>query len=276
MDSFGGFLDELRGQLVTCAEASAHEKRHAATGPRPRRRAWLLGALAALLLAGFALGVVLGRASRSSSPAGRSQGTAAFVLPPPAGSSPSAPAGQGAQAAPNPGYFLRDLAARAEDDVWVVGRLSVVDESTGNEAIHSLILRWDGSVWRQATAPDWGDVGAITVDSEGGVWAVASGGGSEQQSQRMLRWDGHEWTASPLPVGAGWIRDLVAVTPNDVWAVGERTGSLITRGKFSWNPEHVRLSIGTGRRGARWTRHKDRGAASSSPCRRRPPTTCGR
>src|SRR5665647_2106623 len=46
MDSFGGFLDELRGQLVTCAEASAHEKRHAATGPRPRRRAWLLGALA--------------------------------------------------------------------------------------------------------------------------------------------------------------------------------------------------------------------------------------
>ena len=241
MDSFGGFLDELRGQLVTCAEASAHEKRHAATGPRPRRRAWLLGALAALLLAGLALGVVLGRASRSSSPAGRSQGTAAFVLPPPAGSSPSAPAGQGAQAAPNPGYFLRDLAARAEDDVWAVGRLSVVDESTGNEAIHSLILRWDGSVWRQATAPDWGDVGAITVDSEGGVWAVASGGGSEQRDQCMLRWDDHEWTAYPLPAGAGWIRDLVAVTPNDVWAVGERTGSLFTRGKFSWNLEHVSI-----------------------------------
>src|SRR5450759_1765405 len=201
MDSFGGFLDELRGQLVTCAEASAHKKRRAATVPRPRRRAWLLGALAALLLAGLALGVVLGRASRSSTPAGRSQGTAAFVLPPRVGSSASAPPDQGAQAAPSPGYFLLDVAARAEDDVWAVGYLSVVDESTGNEAIHSLILRWDGSAWRQATAPDCGAVRAITVDSEGGVWAAAGGGGPEPRGQRMLRWDGHEWTAYPLPAG---------------------------------------------------------------------------
>jgi len=241
MDSFGGFLDELRGQLVTCAEASAHKKRRAATVSRPRRRAWLLGALAALLLAGLALGVVLGRASRSSTPAGRSQGTAAFVSPPRVGSSASAPPVQGAHPAPNPGYFLRDLAARGEDDVWAVGRLSVVDESTGNEAIHSLILHWDGSAWRQVTAPDWGDVRAITVDSEGGVWAVAGGGGTAQRGQRVLRWDGHEWTTYPLPVGAGWIRDLVAVTPSDVWAVGEREGERITRGKFSWNPEHVSI-----------------------------------
>jgi len=189
----------------------------------------------------LALAVVLGRASRSSTPAGRSQGTAAFVLPPRVGSSASAPPDQGAQAAPSPGYFLLDVAARAEDDVWAVGYLSVVDESTGNEAIHSLILRWDGSAWRQATAPDCGAVRAITVDSEGGVWAVAGGGGPEPRGQRMLRWDGHEWTAYPLPAGAGWIRDLVAVTPSDVWAVGERTDRLITRGNFSWNPEHVSI-----------------------------------
>jgi hypothetical protein len=241
MNSFNGFLDELRGQIVTCAEASAREKRRAATSPRSRRRAWLLGALAALLLAGLALGVVLGRTSHPSAPAGRNQGTAAFVLPRSAGNRPSASAEQGAKARPFPGYFLRDVVGCAEDDVWAVGYLSVVDESTGNEAIHSLIVHWDGGAWRQARAPDWGDVYAITVDSEGGAWAVAGGGVTAQRGQRILRWDRHKWTAYPLPAGAGWIRDLVAVAPNDVWAVGERTGSMITRGKFSWNPEHVSI-----------------------------------
>jgi len=238
MDSFDGFLDDLRGQLVTCAASCPERERRSVAGRR--RRARRLGAaLAVLLVAGLALGVVLGRAAHFRSPVGRSQGTAALVLPPAAGGPASAPADQRAGlAAPNPGYFLYDAAARGEDDVWAAGIRSVVDKTTGNEVVHSLILQWDGTAWKQAPAPDWGAVRAVSVDSAGGVWAAA---GFAPRGQRVLNWDGHVWTAYALPAEAGWIRDLVAIAPNDVWAVGELDGGAITRGITTWIQAYVTI-----------------------------------
>ena len=58
----------------------------------------------------------------------------------------------------------------------------------------------------------------------------------------MLHWDGHTWTDSVLPAGAGLMADVCAVAPDDVWAVGSKTDPMVTRGKYSWNPEHVRLA----------------------------------
>ena len=60
--------------------------------------------------------------------------------------------------------------------------------------------------------------------------------------QHMLRWDGRTWTDYVLPGGAGLIEDVLAVAPDDVWAVGSKTDPMITRGKYSWEPGHMGLA----------------------------------
>jgi len=132
-----------------------------------------------------------------------------------------------------------DVAARAEDDIWAVGFLTTIP--SGSVATSSVVLHWDGSAWRQVRAPEVGAVRAIAVDAEGGAWAVAWGSRSGT-SQHMLHWDGRAWTDHVLPPGAGLMADVYAISPDDVWAVGAKTDPMVTRGNYSWNPEHVRLS----------------------------------
>jgi len=238
VDDLSDFLAGLHCQLERCAAAAAsgEETRHSSV--------WRIAAYGMVCLAAAAvvLGIVFWPRDRGPIHTGRSGGTSAIVLAVPTGGQRALTDNARTRAGkvPNPGYVLLDAAARSEDDVWAAGFLSTVDASTGNESIHSVILHWDGHVWRQVSAPDVGAVRAIALDAQGGVWAVAWSPGQKPR-QHVLHWDGHEWSDLVLPVGAGLMSDLVAFSSDDVWAVGAKTGPLVTRGTYGWNPEHVRL-----------------------------------
>jgi len=247
MDDFGDFLAGLRGQIERCA-AEAHPERGKKVA-RPRSTMRLAAVVAACLAAAaIALALVVWSPGRGTAPTPRSGGTAAIMLAPATHSLSSssaqlrdrgelfAPAMAGP---PEPGYNLLDVTARAEDDIWAVGFLTTV--TPGSATTSSVVLHWDGSAWRQVRTPEVGGVRAIAVDAEGGAWALAWGSPPEAR-QHMLHWDGHAWTDSVLPAGAGLMADVCAVAPDDVWAVGSKTDPMVTRGKYSWNPEHVRLA----------------------------------
>lgn len=248
MDDFGEFLLGLRGQIERCAAEAAPERgKKTATRSRSTKRIAAVAA-AGLAAAAITLALVVWSPSPGTAPTARSESTAAIMLAPVTHSLSSssaqlpnrgelfAPAMAGP---PEPGYHLLDVAARAQDDIWAVGFLSTV--TSAGETIHSLVLHWDGSAWRQVRTPEVGAVRAIAVDAEGGAWAVAWGSRSEAR-QHMLHWDGHAWTDTVLPAGAGLMADVCAIAPDDVWAVGAKTDPMVTRGKYSWNPEHLRLS----------------------------------
>lgn len=242
MDDFSEFLLGLRGQIERCAAEAAPERgKETAARSRPTKRIAAV-VTACVATAAIALALVVWSPGRGTAPTGGSGGTAAIMLAPLPHSSAQlhspglfAPA----MSVPQPGYHLLDVAARAQDDIWAVGFLSTV--TSAGETIHSLVLHWDGSAWRQVRTPEVGAVRAIAVDAEGGAWAVAWGSRSEAR-QHMLHWDGHAWTDTVLPAGAGLMADVCAIAPDDVWAVGAKTDPMVTRGKYSWNPEHLRLS----------------------------------
>ena len=248
MDDFGDFLAGLRGQIERCAaEAAPGRGKETATRSRSNKRTAAVLA-ACLAAAAIALAVFVWYPGRGTVPTARSGSTAAIMLAPMTHSlsSSSAPLrdrgelfAPAALAAPEPGYHLLDVAARAQDDIWAVGFLSTV--TSAGETIHSLVLHWDGRAWRQVRTPEVGAVRTIAVDAEGGAWALAWGSRSEAR-QHMLHWDGHAWTDSILPADAGLMADVCAIAPDDVWAAGAKTDPMVTRGKYSWNPEHVRLS----------------------------------
>ncbi len=244
MDDFGDFLQGLRGQIERCAaEAAPVDGKKAAAVPRRMTR---IAALAAVGLAAAALvlALVVWSPGRGTAPPAAPVGTSALMLAPPPASLGASSAQLRARgliqgAMPDPGYHLLDVAAHAANDIWAVGFLTTV--TSGDEATSSVVLHWDGSAWRQVRTPEVGAVRSVTVDADGNAWAAAWGSGPTAR-QHMLRWDGRTWTDYVLPAGAGLMEDLLAVAPDDVWAVGSKTDPMVTRGKYSWNPEHVRLA----------------------------------
>lgn len=244
MDDFGTFLSGLRVQIERCAADAGAARRKRA---RPRARTTRIAALSAaagLAAAALVLALVVWSPGHGASPSPSSVGTSAVVLAPlPQSLGTSSPQlrdrGLVQGPVPDPGYHLLDVAARGPNDVWAVGFLTRV--TAGSATTSSLVLHWDGSSWRQVRTPEVGAVRAVAVEADGGAWATAWGMGPEAR-QHMLRWDGQAWSDYMLPARAGLMTDIVAIAPNDVWAVGSKTDPMVTRGKYSWNPEHVRLA----------------------------------
>jgi hypothetical protein len=84
-------------------------------------------------------------------------------------------------------------------------------------------LRWDGSRWRPAPAarrPVRGSflLYALSGTSERDLWAVGESGADAKPL--ILHWNGRRLRAVPAP-GANRLTDVVALTPQDAWAVGE-------------------------------------------------------
>ncbi len=119
-------------------------------------------------------------------------------------------------------------------DVWVVGKV-FTGYPTDNRP---LVLRWRDGSWDyvdtvtlqpQTVYPfaDRGgllyEVDALTPDD---IWAVglANGFGAGAISVPLaVHWDGSSWTEVDVPSVSNkthWLRDVVAISANDVWAVG--------------------------------------------------------
>jgi hypothetical protein len=244
MDDFGDFLQGLRGQIERCAaEAAPVDGKKAAAVPRRMTRIAALTAVG-LAAAMLVLALVVWSPGQGTAPPAAPLGTSALMLaplPPSLGASSVQLRARGLieGAMPDPGYHLLDVAAHAANDIWAVGFLTVA--TPGSATTSSLVLHWDGSAWRQVRTPRVRAVRAVTVDADGNAWAAAWGSGPTAR-QHMLRWDGRTWTDYVLPAGAGRMADVCAIASDDVWAVGAKTDPMVTRGRYSWNPERVRLA----------------------------------
>jgi hypothetical protein len=120
---------------------------------------------------------------------------------------------------PNPGTLdqrLIDVDATGPNDVWAVGETS----RSGNPAF---VLRWNGTQWTEV--PTAGNaLEAVSVLAPNDVWAL-QWGDSPANPFRVIRWNGTQWAVHdlPSPVSNGWwLEDLVAISSNEVWAVGGR------------------------------------------------------
>lgn len=104
----------------------------------------------------------------------------------------------------------------ASNDVWAVGSWG---PALGN--YHYLAMHWDGNNWNNFPMPSQltGNIGELTdvhMITSNDVWAL---GGLTTGGMVLIHWDGTSWTEVTPQVGGG---ALVARSPNDVLAVGER------------------------------------------------------
>ncbi|MGH2496591.1 MAG: hypothetical protein ACRDIV_17975, partial [Ktedonobacteraceae bacterium] len=116
------------------------------------------------------------------------------------------------------------LATVSARDVWVVGG------SFGSTSGQSLIAHWDGTSWSIVKSPDAQSIlSSMAVISSNNIWAVGdttgNGHGYGQVAQpRIEHWNGAQWKIvnSPgVPFYNSILSAVVAISPNDVWAVGE-------------------------------------------------------
>jgi hypothetical protein len=134
---------------------------------------------------------------------------------------------------PNPDSQLNELrgvAAISANDVWAVGYRG----GTRNETpLETLILRWDGTGWRQVASPNVpggaNELSAISAISSNDIWAV----GSVSGAPLAMHWDGNAWTVFPMQVTSGLsgerLTAVSATASNDVWAVGQGKGFFSNR-----------------------------------------------
>jgi hypothetical protein len=115
--------------------------------------------------------------------------------------------------------WLRDVAVVSDQDVWAAG-IAYIPEGGGGT--RSLLLHWDGTAWSIVPHPAGeadGDLQAVAVSAANDAWAV----GYDGNSGLIEHWDGSTWSVVPAedPGARYWhFFDVVAVTEEDVWAVG--------------------------------------------------------
>jgi PKD repeat protein len=114
------------------------------------------------------------------------------------------------------------VAATSPTNVWVVG-------STQALTVHTLILHWNGRIWRRVLSPNVAGrraasyFYAVAVTSRRDAWAV--GGSAIGHTATLIEhWNGKAWkiVPSPSPRRDFGVLDAVAArTAKDAWAVGD-------------------------------------------------------
>lgn len=160
---------------------------------------------------------------------------------------------------PNPDTQLNELhgvVALSANDAWAVGYRGGTHSET---PLETLILRWDGTSWRQVPSPNVpagaNQLSGITAISPNDIWAVGSAGGAPL----AMHWNGNAWSVIPIKGSSSSSSErLTAVSgtaSNDVWAVGQG------KGVFT-NQTFVKIRHWDG---SRWTERVCRAASASNP-----------
>ena len=108
-------------------------------------------------------------------------------------------------------------------NAWAVGR------GRGG----GLLLHWKGSAWSQVTLPDSAFTpasgNAISADSASDIWVVGNTVNATGASvPEALHYNGTTWTVVAVPEpsrSSGTLSAVTAVSPGNVWAVGEASGA---------------------------------------------------
>src|SRR5208282_4320267 len=127
---------------------------------------------------------------------------------------------------PNPAFpphyspQLFAMTATSANDIWAVGD---VDEA--GLLIAALFEHWDGTTWTVMTGGSGVPflLGA-SADATNDAWAVGYNEAIiDEDATLAMHWDGTRWNtvATPSPgQGNNQLNGVVALAPNDVWAVG--------------------------------------------------------
>ena len=139
---------------------------------------------------------------------------------------PAVPTCWSVVAAPDvPGYgaALRAIAGSSDNDLWAVGWF------LENNSRHNLTLHWNGVAWERVPVPDVANGGVnglygVAAIAPNDVWAVGYAVGSSYQTV-TLHWSGSAWQIVPSPNltrpgSYNALNAVVAISSNDVWAVG--------------------------------------------------------
>jgi hypothetical protein len=127
----------------------------------------------------------------------------------------------------NRSHRLEDVTMIATDDVWAVGYSRNL-----TELYKTLILHWDGSSWSITPSPNFPNAEnflyGVSGTSTDDVWAVGDAWDGVAWKQIFLHWDGSAWSQVDGPGGptacVGCSGDVLAMGPDDVWAVGSSIG----------------------------------------------------
>jgi hypothetical protein len=134
--------------------------------------------------------------------------------------------------APNPceftSTFLSGVTAFSRNDVWAVGHWKSAGQPCGDGFYRPLALHWDGSRWKnfpvQLATQSNSLFLAVAGTSSRDVWAV---GQADQPKPPFLpatlveHWNGSRWTVVNSPGSNIELTGVVALTPNNAWAVGQ-------------------------------------------------------
>jgi hypothetical protein len=119
------------------------------------------------------------------------------------------------------------ITAVSASDVWATGNYLYSEGIT-----RTIIEHWDGVAWTVVASPNVGVshniLVGVTAVSANDVWAVGYyQSGNTGTRTLIMQWDGSAWNAIASP-NAGpeynYLRDVVALSANDIWAVGHYLG----------------------------------------------------
>jgi hypothetical protein len=134
--------------------------------------------------------------------------------------------GGGWQALPSPTFTPEDhleaVDATGPNDAWAVGWGST--SPFGGTAV-GIALRWNGSSWGSVPIPQPSPIMLFGVAAlaPNNVWAVGHTYlGGPHWIPLILHWDGTAWTRATIPAfpSGGQLRDIVALSPTNIYAVG--------------------------------------------------------
>jgi len=111
---------------------------------------------------------------------------------------------------------LYGMTAVSSTDIWAVGSLLV-----DSEILAPLFEHWDGTSWKVTSGVFYGFPSAVSADASNDIWLVGCGNFSEH-------YNGTGWSMVPTPnVGSGpnCLSGVVALAPDNVWAVGYSTAT---------------------------------------------------
>jgi hypothetical protein len=134
-----------------------------------------------------------------------------------------------APASPNPSSttnVLAGVSATSASNAWAVGHYH--NNTTGDT--DTLVLRWNGTAWKQAAAPSpgpiWNFLYAVSATSATNAWAVGYyvNKAAIADDTLALHWDGTDWdqVATPNPSSSSnHLYGVWATSASNAWAVGQ-------------------------------------------------------
>lgn len=125
--------------------------------------------------------------------------------------------------------------APAADDLYVGGH-------------GGTILHWDGAAWTHMPTPTHKTIFGIHGTAADDIWAVGGDAYTEDILDRclILHYNGASWTEVPAPEYYGWtypLNDVLALAPNNAYAIQENGTAIAHWDGVSWEFESVPLAV---------------------------------